>query len=52
MKTDIKAVRGILRGMGLLHKPPPVRVMESRKQREIKIRPSARQIMSDPNIYG
>lgn len=52
MQTDIRAIRGVLRGMGLLQKPPPGRVMESRKQREINRRPSVRQIIREQQLHG
>jgi len=52
MKTDIKAVRGALRMMGLLKKPPPVRVIESRPRREAGQRPTARQILREHQHNG
>jgi hypothetical protein len=52
MKADIKAVRGILRDMGLMQKPPPGRVMESRKRSEAIRRVTGRQIMHDENNHG
>lgn len=47
MEDRMKSIKGKLRQLGLLSKPPPMRVIPGRKQRKSECRPKGRQIMQD-----